>query len=59
MYIASDTVVEGDVHIGDNVIVGAGSVVNSDLAANGVYVGKPARFIKPIDNDAELLEEIM
>ena len=59
VYIASDTVVEGDVHIGDNVIVGAGSVVSSDLAANGVYVGKPARFIKPIDNDAELLEEIM
>lgn len=47
------------VTIGDNVRIGAGSVVNSDLEANGVYVGKPARFFKPIDNDAELLEEIM
>ncbi len=38
-------VVEG-VTIGDNVVVGAHSVVTKDLPANGIYAGVPAKLIK-------------
>ena len=33
------------VRIGDNVVIGAGSVVTRDLPPNGVYAGSPARFV--------------
>ena len=59
VYIASNSTVVGGVHIGDNVIVGAGSVVTQDLPGNGVYVGNPARFIKPVDANEDMLNEIM
>lgn len=32
--------------IGDNVIIGAGSVVAGDIPSGCVYAGNPARFIK-------------
>lgn len=38
----------GKVTIGDNVIVGAGSVVVKDVPENSVAVGNPARIIKSI-----------
>jgi serine O-acetyltransferase len=59
VYIAANATVVGGITIGDNVIVGAGSVVTKDLPGNGVYVGNPARLIKTIDDDASLLNEIM
>lgn len=36
------------VTIGDNVVIGAGSVVNRDIASNTVAVGNPCRVIKKI-----------
>ena len=39
----------GPVHIGNNVIVGAGSVVVKDVPNNCVVVGNPARVIKYIN----------
>lgn len=59
VYVAANATVIGDIHIGDNVIIGAGSVVTKDLAGNGVYVGNPAYLIKHIDNDDALINEIM
>lgn len=44
---ANVTVCPG-VTIGDNVVVGAGSVVNKDLPSNTVCVGSPAKPIKEI-----------
>lgn len=44
--ICPNSVVIGDVHIGDNSIVGAGSVVVKDIPANEVWAGNPAHFIK-------------
>ena len=38
----------GNVHIGNNVIVGAGSVVVKDIPDNCVVAGNPARVIKEI-----------
>ncbi|SHH31210.1 sugar O-acetyltransferase [Ferrimonas marina] len=37
------------VTIGDNVVVGAGSVVTRDLPANTVCAGNPARVIRPVE----------
>lgn len=46
-------VIIGPIHIGDNVIIGANSVVNKDIPANSVAVGAPARIIKTLDPEAK------
>lgn len=45
------TIVSGKVdRIGDNVIIGAGSVVLKDVPDNSVFVGNPAHFLKSNSN---------
>jgi maltose O-acetyltransferase len=39
------------VHIGDDVVVGAGSVVVHDVPANSIVAGTPARVIRPLERD--------
>jgi len=34
--------------VGENSLIGAGSVVTSDVAPNGIYAGNPARYIRKI-----------
>ena len=34
-----------NIKVGDNVVIGAGSVVSKDLEAGGVYAGVPAKRI--------------
>lgn len=36
------------VTIGDNVVIGAGSVVNKDILSNVVAVGNPCKVLKNI-----------
>jgi len=36
------------VTIGENSVIGAGSVVTKDVPSNTVYAGVPAKFIKSI-----------
>ncbi len=55
VYIAANSTVIGDINIGDNVIIGAGTVVTKSLPGNAVYVGNPAHFVKNIDEDAHLM----
>ena len=38
-----NTIIERNVKIGDNVVIGAGSVVTKDCESNGVYAGVPAK----------------
>lgn len=59
VYIAANSVVIGDIKIGNNTIIGAGSVVTKSLEGNSVYVGNPARFIKNINDDKNLLGMIL
>jgi dTDP-4-amino-4,6-dideoxygalactose transaminase/acetyltransferase-like isoleucine patch superfamily enzyme len=47
--IGTSTTVLCGVTIGENAIVGAGSVVTKDVAANTVVAGVPARFIRNIE----------
>ena len=47
--------VVGNVHIGNNVVIGARSVVTKDIPDNSVAAGVPCRVIKTTD---EYLEKI-
>lgn len=40
----------GNIHIGDNAIIAAGSVVVKDVPANAIVAGNPAKVIKYINN---------
>lgn len=45
VFIAANATVIGGITIGDNVTIGAGSLVNKDIPSNCVVVGNPARIL--------------
>ena len=47
--IGSSATILGGVTIGENAIVGAGSVVTKDVQPNSIVAGNPARFRRKID----------
>jgi len=47
-WLGAGVIVLPGVTIGDNVVVGAGSVVTKDLPSNVVAVGNPCRVLRPI-----------
>ena len=70
-WIGDSVIVCKGVTIGENSVIGAGSVVTSSIPPNTIAAGNPARVIKPLDGDkkintrahwyanpAELFEEI-
>lgn len=53
-WLGAGVIVLPGVTIGDNTVVGAGSVVTKDLPANVVAVGNPCKVLRPInDHDKE------
>ena len=46
--IGSGCTILANVTIGENAIIGAGSVVTKDVAANSIVVGNPAKFVRKI-----------
>ncbi|WP_327018708.1 acyltransferase [Croceibacter atlanticus] len=50
IFIGSDCTILPGVNIGDNVIVGANSLVNKSLESGYVYAGVPVKKIKSIDD---------
>lgn len=44
--LGGNVTIIGPVHIGNNVIVGAGSVVVKDVPDNCIVAGNPARIIR-------------
>lgn len=53
-FVGARTIILAGVNIGDDVIIGAGSVVTHDIPNNSVAVGNPARVIK---STSEYIEE--
>ena len=51
VYIAANSTVIGNVHIGDNVIVGEGSVITKDVPDNSVVAGNPQRILREISEE--------
>lgn len=49
--IGAGSVILGGIKIGENSMIGAGSVVTKDIPANELWFGNPAKFIKNIVND--------
>ena len=47
--LGANVTIIGGVHIGNNVVIGAGTVVVKDIPDNCVVVGNPARIIRKID----------
>jgi len=47
--IGAASVILGGVTIGENALIGAGSVVTKDVPANELWVGNPARFVRVIN----------
>lgn len=55
VYIGEDSMILPGVHIGNNVVIGARSVVTKDIPDNSVAAGVPCRVIK---SNEEYLEKI-
>ena len=49
IYIGTNVIVLRGVTIGDNCVIGAGSVVTHDIPANSVAVGAPCRVVCSLD----------
>ena len=49
VWFGGNVVVLPGVTIGDNCVIGAGSVVNKDIPSNVVAVGNPCKVIKEIN----------
>lgn len=48
-WLGSDVTVLGPVHIGENAVVAAGSLVTKDVPSNTIVAGRPAKPVKKID----------
>jgi acetyltransferase-like isoleucine patch superfamily enzyme len=51
--IGSGATILANTHIGENAIVGAGSVVTKDVPANSIVAGNPAKFLRSIEQSTE------
>ena len=51
MWIGAQVCVLPGVTIGDNTVIGAGSVVNRDIPANVIAAGNPCRVIREITEE--------
>jgi acetyltransferase-like isoleucine patch superfamily enzyme len=57
VFLGANAVVLPGVNIGDNSIVGAGSIVTKNVPENSVVGGNPARFICTVDDYIKKCEE--
>jgi len=54
--IGSGATILSNVKIGENAIVGAGSVVTKDVPPNTIVVGNPAKFLRSIEPTLEVTQ---
>lgn len=48
VFIGMNTLIVNAVNIGDDAVIGAGSIVNCDIPTGELWNGNPARFIKKL-----------
>ena len=51
VWVGGSVVINPGVHIGNNVVIGSGSVVTKDIPDNVIAVGNPCRIIREITED--------
>lgn len=56
VWIGGNVIVLPGVTIGDNTIIGAGSIVTKDIPSNVVAVGNPCKVIRPITQEDKIEE---
>lgn len=44
---------DGEITVGDNTVIGAGSLVTKDIPANVVAYGSPCKVVRPITEEDE------
>ncbi len=49
--IGANSTILGGITIGENAMIGAGSVVTKDIPANTLWLGNPAKLQRSIEND--------
>lgn len=49
-YIGCQTIICGGVEIGDNCVIGAGSVLRGQFPSNSLIIGNPAKIVKKLEN---------
>ena len=49
VWMGGGAVILPGVHIGDNTVIGAGSIVTKDIPANVVALGNPCRVLREIN----------
>ena len=54
--IGSGATILSHISIGENAIVGAGSVVTNEVPANSIVAGNPARVLRYINQSVEVME---
>ena len=54
VWIGDSSIICKGVNIGDNTVIGAGSIVTHDIPGNVIAAGNPAKVIKPLDPDKEI-----
>lgn len=54
VWIGANSTILAGVHIGDNSIIGAGSVVNKDIPDNVIAVGNPCKVLRKITDEDKL-----
>lgn len=57
-WIASGSIVLSGVTIGENAVVGAGSVVKNDVPSFALVAGNPAKIIKYVNRELTFIEKI-
>lgn len=57
VYIGNNALIMPGVSIGDNVIIGAGSVVTKSVPSNSIVAGNPARVVGDIDSFFERMKK--
>ena len=57
-WVGANAIILKGVHIGRGAVVGAGSVVTTDVPDYTVYAGNPARLVRKIEVTEEQLEQL-